>query len=60
MATAHNAGLMLIPAVIAAQELAEHMHAMPVTDSIWIAALAVAVHTVAMLAVTGAIALIGL
>jgi hypothetical protein len=34
------------------------MHAMPVSGSIWIAGLAVALHTIAMLAVTGAIALI--
>jgi hypothetical protein len=63
MATAHGAGLMLIPALMPLQEHAEHMHAehmhaMPVTSSIWIAALAVLVHTAAMLAVTGAIALI--
>jgi hypothetical protein len=62
MASAHGAGLMLIPALMPLQEHAEHMHAehmhaMPVTSSMWIAALAVAVHTAAMLAVTGAIAL---
>jgi len=63
MATAHGAGLMLIPALMPLQEhaehlQAEHMHAMPVTSSMWIAALAVAAHTAAMLAVTGAIAII--
>jgi multisubunit Na+/H+ antiporter MnhC subunit len=58
MATAHGAGLMLIPALMPLQEHADHMHAMPLIDSMWIAALAVAVHTVAMLAVSGAIALI--
>jgi len=58
MATAHGAGLMLMPALMPLQEHAEHMHAMPVTSSIWIAALAVLVHAAAMLAVTGAIALI--
>ena len=63
MATAHGAGLMLIPALMPLQEhaeymQAEHMHAMPVTSSMWIAALAVAAHTAAMLAVTGAMALI--
>ncbi len=61
MATAHGAGLMLIPALMPLEEHAahmppEHMHAMPVTSSIWIAALAVLVHTAAMLAVTGAVA----
>jgi hypothetical protein len=54
---------MLIPALMPLQEHAEHMHsehmhAMPVSGSIWIAGLAVALHTIAMLAVTGAIALI--
>jgi hypothetical protein len=34
-----------------------HMHAMPASHSLWIASLAVAVHTLAMLIVTGAIAL---
>jgi hypothetical protein len=58
MSTAHGAGLMLIPALMPLQEHADHMHAMPLIDSMWIAALAVAVHTVAMLAVSGAIALI--
>ena len=61
MATAHGAGLMLIPTLMPMQEQAEHMqhmHAMPVTSSMWIAALAVAIHTAAMLAVTSAIALI--
>jgi multisubunit Na+/H+ antiporter MnhC subunit len=49
MATAHGAGLMLIPALMPLKEHAEHMHPMPVPSSIWIAALAVAVHTAAML-----------
>ena len=58
MATAHGAGLMLIPALMPLQEHAEHMHAMPVAGSIWIAGLAVAVHTIAMLTVTGIVALL--
>jgi hypothetical protein len=58
MASAHGAGLMLIPALMPLQEHAEHMHAMPVASSLWIAALAVAVHTLAMLAVTGIVALL--
>jgi hypothetical protein len=61
MATAHGAGLMLIPALMPLQEHAqhaEHMHAMPMAGSIWIAALAVAVHTLAMLAVTGVVAVV--
>ena len=58
MASAHGAGLMLIPALMPLQEHAEHMHAMPASSSLWIAALAVAVHTLAMLAVTGIVALL--
>ena len=58
MASAHGAGLMLIPALMPLQEHTEHMHAMPVASSLWIAALAVAVHTLAMLAVTGIVALL--
>jgi hypothetical protein len=58
MASAHGAGLMLIPALMPLQQHAEHMHAMPASGSIWIAALAVAVHTLAMLAVTGIVAVL--
>ena len=60
MATAHGAGLMLIPALMPLQmDMSRpHMHAMPASHSLWIASLAVAVHTLAMLIVTGAIALI--
>jgi hypothetical protein len=61
MASAHGAGLMLIPALMPLQEHAEHaehMHAMPASGSIWIAALAVGVHTIAMLAVTGIVAIL--
>jgi hypothetical protein len=57
MVTTHDAGLMLIPALMPLQEHAEHMYAVPVIDSMWNAALAVPVH-IAMLAVTGAIVLI--
>jgi len=61
MASAHGAGLMADPGPDAAAETRatrEHMHAMPVAGSIWIAALAVAVHTLAMLAVTGIVAVV--
>lgn len=63
MATLHGAGLMLIPALMplemAHMDMSEpHMHAMPASQSLWIATLAVALHTLAMLMVTGAIALI--
>jgi hypothetical protein len=60
MATVHGAGLMLIPALMPLQmDMSQpHMHAMPASHSLWIASLAVAVHTLAMLIVTGTIALI--
>jgi len=64
MATAHGAGMMLIP-VLMPMEHAHHAgpagaHAghMMVTGSFGIAALAVLVHSLAMLIVTGAIALL--
>jgi hypothetical protein len=60
MATVHGAGFMLIPALEPLQSdmSAGHAHAMPEAHSLWVASLAVAVHTLAMLMVTGAIALI--
>jgi hypothetical protein len=61
MATVHGAGLMLIPALEPLQMdmSGAHMHHdIPGAHSLWIASLAVAVHTSAMLVVTGAIALI--
>ena len=56
----HGAGFMLIPALEPLQTgMAEgHAHHMPEAHSLWIASLAVAVHTLAMLIVTGAIAVI--
>jgi hypothetical protein len=60
MATVHGAGFMLIPALEPLQMdmSAGHAHAIPGGHSLWVASLAVAVHTLAMLIVTGAIALI--
>jgi hypothetical protein len=58
MATAHGAGMMLIPVLMPLEQMGEHAHHMPATDSLWIASLAVLVHTVAMLVVTGIIALV--
>ena len=45
---------MLIPAMMPLQmDMSQpHMHAMPASHSLWIASLAVAVHTLAMLIVT--------
>ena len=51
---------MLIPALEPLQThmSGDHMHDMPEAHSLWVASLAVAVHTMAMLVVTGAIAII--
>jgi hypothetical protein len=54
MATAHGAGLMLLPAVMPLCLGA----AAPRTGSAWIGLLAVGLHTLAMLAITGAIAIV--
>jgi hypothetical protein len=56
MATAHGAGMMLIPVLI--EQAGEHAHHMPATGSLFIATLAVIVHSLAMLITTGAVALI--
>jgi hypothetical protein len=58
MATAHGAGMMLIPVLMPLEQMGEHAHHMPATHSLWIASLAVLLHSLAMLAVTGIIALI--
>ncbi len=59
MATAHGAGMMLIPVLMPLEHVTgEHAHHMPATASLWIATLAVIVHSLAMLVVTGAIALV--
>jgi hypothetical protein len=64
MATAHGAGLMIVPVLMklpfcAAPGMAPGTHAAAMTalaDSLWTGLLAVAVHTAAMLSVAGAIA----
>lgn len=58
MATAHGAGMMLIPVLMPLEQMGEHAHHMPATHSLWIASLAVLLHSLAMLAVTGIVALI--
>jgi hypothetical protein len=58
MATAHGAGMMLIPVLMPLEHMGEHAHHMPATDSLWVASLAVLVHSLAMLAVTGIVALV--
>ena len=58
MATAHGAGMMLIPVLMPLEQLGEHAHHMPATDSLLIASLAVLVHSLAMLVTTGIVALV--
>jgi hypothetical protein len=58
MATAHGAGMMLIPILMPLAEAGEHAHHMPATNSLLIASLAVLVHSLAMLLTTGTVALI--
>jgi hypothetical protein len=58
MATAHGAGMMLIPVLMPLENAGAHAGHMPVTASLGIASLAVLVHSLAMLAVTGAVALL--
>jgi hypothetical protein len=57
MATAHGAGMMLIPVLMPLAQAGEHAGHMPATDSLWIASLAVLVHSLAMLVTTGIVAL---
>ena len=58
MATAHGAGMMLIPVLMPLEQAGEHARHMPATTSLWIASLAVLVHSLAMLITTGIVALI--
>jgi hypothetical protein len=58
MATAHGAGMMLIPVLMPLTEAGEHAHHMPATNSLSIASLAVLVHSLAMLLTTGIVAMI--
>ena len=54
----HGAGMMLIPVLMPLAAAGEHAHHMPATNSLWIASLAVLVHSLAMLLTTGSVALI--
>jgi hypothetical protein len=58
MATVHGAGLMLIPVLMPLAHGGEHAHHMPATASLGVASLAVVVHSLAMLLVTGTVALL--
>jgi hypothetical protein len=58
MATAHGAGAMLIPVLMPLAQVGEHAHHLPATSSLWVATLAVLVHSLAMLVTTGTVALI--
>src|SRR4029453_6225268 len=57
VAKAHGGGMMLMPVLMPLEHMGEHAHQMPATQSLWIASLAVLVHSLAMLAVTGIVAL---
>ncbi|HEX2449350.1 MAG TPA: hypothetical protein VHK26_14425 [Methyloceanibacter sp.] len=57
MATAHGAGMMLIPVLMPLAQAGEHAQHMPATDSLGLASLAVLVHSLAMLITTGVVAL---
>jgi hypothetical protein len=57
MATAHGAGMMLIPVLMPLAQPGEHAQHMPITESLWVASLAVLVHSLAMLVTTGIVAL---
>ena len=58
MATAHGAGMMLIPVLMPLEQTQEHAHHLPATGSLAIATLAVIVHSLAMLVTTGVVALV--
>jgi hypothetical protein len=57
MATVHGAGMMLVPVLMPLIQAGEHAGHMPATASLGVAALAVLVHSLAMLVTTGAVAL---
>jgi len=56
MASAHGAGLMLVPILLPLGQSGPHASHLPASESLALALAAVGVHTLAMLAVTGAIA----
>lgn len=58
MATVHGAGMMLVPVLMPLAQGGEHAHHMSMMTSLGVAALAVLVHSLAMLLTTGAVALI--
>ncbi|MFA9460884.1 hypothetical protein [Thiohalorhabdus methylotrophus] len=58
MATAHGAGLMVVPALMPLTDHAAGGHAHVGAESVPVAVAAVAVHTAAMMAVTGIVALL--
>jgi hypothetical protein len=58
VATAHGAGMMLIPVLMPLDGAGEPSHHMPAAASLLVASFAVLVHSLAMLITTGAVALI--
>ncbi len=58
MANAHGAGLMLVPVLLPLDVAGVHRHGMTPGDPLGVALLVIAVHTLAMLVTTGAIAVL--
>ena len=58
MASAHGAGLMLLPVLLPLEVVAGHRHGVMPGDPLGVALLAIAVHTLAMLLTTGAVAVL--
>jgi len=63
MATAHGAGLMLLPVLLGMSAIGYthhdmHMHTLMMSDGPWVAVLAVAVHTLGYLVITGTVAFV--
>jgi hypothetical protein len=63
MATAHGAGLMLLPVLLGMSAMGSahhdmHMHMWMLSEGPWVGALAVAVHTLGYLMVTGTVAFV--
>jgi hypothetical protein len=58
MSSIHGAGLMLVPVLVAGPAPHEHSHVAAASASLWTGLAATTVHTVAMVGVAGAIAIV--
>ena len=58
MANAHGAGLMLVPVLLPLELAGPHRHGVTAADPLGTAVLVIAVHTLAMLCTTGAVAVL--